>query len=45
MSIIPVLERLRKEDGKLKAGLGYITRSCLKNKTKPFTFVYITQLK
>jgi hypothetical protein len=32
MTVIPALRRLRQEDLKFKASLGYIARSCLKNK-------------
>jgi hypothetical protein len=34
MLIIPVLGRLRREDGKFKANLGYIASPCL-TKSKP----------
>jgi hypothetical protein len=34
MSVIPVLKRLRKRDGKLEASLEYIVRASSKNKTK-----------
>jgi hypothetical protein len=34
MSLIPVLGRLRQENGKFKASLGYTVRPCLKNNKK-----------
>jgi hypothetical protein len=34
---IPALRRLRQEDLEFKASLGYITRPCLKTKTKQKT--------
>jgi hypothetical protein len=37
MAIIPALERLRQGVLEFKASLGYIARSCLKNKHKQTT--------
>lgn len=34
MTVIPVLRRLRKEDSKFEASLGYTSRFCV-NQTKP----------
>jgi hypothetical protein len=38
MPVIPVLRRLRQEDGEFKARLDYLERPCLKKKISSGTF-------
>jgi hypothetical protein len=39
MPVIPVLCRLRQDDLKFKASLGYVDRTCLKKKRKNWVLV------
>jgi hypothetical protein len=44
MSVIPALRRLRQEDLKFQASLGYMVRLCLKNTNNKMEYSYKTQL-